>query len=108
MGKTAKIISLPFPKGKVIQEIQRIAVEESGKVFFLDHAEMRMVEREITTRHIFKVLRHADTISDPKWITKEERGWRCVFKRITAGKSVEAVVKLVERDGNCCLIITVY
>jgi len=104
-----KIISLPRTcKKEVIQEIQRIAISETGKVYFLDHAVMRMVEREITSRHVFKVLRHGTVISGPEWSTNMETGWKCVFKRITAGKSIEVVVKLVDRNGNDCLIITVY
>lgn len=104
-----EVIKLPqIRKEDVIEKIREIAQEETGRVFFLDHAEMWMKEQEITRRQIFKVLRHGDLMKGPEWSTKHERGWKCEFRRITAGECVHIAVKLVEREDMFCMIITVY
>jgi|SRR5690606_11602447 len=95
-------------KEHAVSEIQRIAQDDTGKIFILDHAHMRMIERGITTRQILKVLRHGEVIDGPTWVADKERGWKCEFKRISAGECLHVIAKLTERGDNCCLIITVY
>jgi len=84
MESTPTVISLPtIKKERVVEEIRRIAQEDTSNVFFINHALMRMKEREITNRQALKVLRHGDLVDGPEWSTKNERGWKCKFKRIT-------------------------
>jgi len=103
------VVTLPtFTRNTAVKEIQRLAQEETERVHVLDHAHMRMIEREITLRQVLKVLRHGDLVTGPEWSTEGEEGWKCNFRRITAGESIEVVAKLIERDGVRCLIVTAY
>lgn len=103
------VISLPFiKKEQVEEEIRRIAHEATECVIKLDHAIDRMEQRDITDRHIFNVLRLGERIDNIDWNTDKERGWKCTFRRITAGKNVTVATKLVKRDKNTCLIVTVF
>ena len=103
------VIGFPFiKKTEVEAEIRRIAKESTIDLVFLDHARDRMEYREITDRQALNVLRLGDRDSDIIWDTKQERGWKCTFKRVTAGIEVTVATKLVKREENTCLIITVF
>jgi hypothetical protein len=110
LTKSDPVLSLPqIPKKDAVKVIREIAFSNTERVYVLDHAHMRMLERNITLRQIFKVIRHGDVVDGPEWSTDEEKGWKCVFKRITAGDCIEVVVKLVEREGaDSCLVVTAY
>ena len=102
------VAKLPIiKKCDVDLEIRRLATGVSGRFFFTEHAEMRLIERDITRRQVFNVVRSGKLIEDPVWDTENERGWKCRYNWITAGASVTVVVKLVERnDGHYDLVIT--
>ena len=103
------IVTLPFiARDKVEDEIRRIAKEATIDIVKLDHAIDRMVQREITDRQILNVLRRGERISGVTWNTDKERGWKCTFRRITAGANVTVATKLVRRDKTTCLIVTVF
>lgn len=101
-------IELPIPSNQVESEVRRIAQHESFKVFTLDHAKMRMIQRDISIRQIIRVLCDGALTQAPSWDTEKEKGWRCVFAGVTAGIKVTVVVKLVKRNGHACLIVTTY
>lgn len=103
------ILSLPFiSKDKVEDEIRRIANTSTINLVKLDHAISRMDEREITDRQILNVLKLGERTADIIWDTDKERGWKCSFRRITAGINITVATKLVQRDETTCLIITVF
>jgi len=106
----AKIAKLPIiKKCDADQEIRRLATGLSGRFYFTAHAEMRLLERDITKRQVFNVVRNGNLVGDPVWDIDKECGWKCRYNWITAGASVTAVVKLVERsDGHCDLVITTF
>ncbi len=109
MMKNAQMISFPKTSlAKVVPTIQQIAKERTAAVIFLDHAEMRMQERNVSRKQVLQVIRHGDPIGKAEWNTDKERGWVCKFTRITAGVRLGVVAKLVERkDEHSVLIITV-
>ncbi len=103
------VVALPFiQRDQVEKEIRRIATESTINMVKLDHAIDRMIEREITDRQILNVLRSGEQLSPAAWNTEKERGWKCKFRRITAGVNVTVVAKLVQRDETTCLIVTVF
>jgi len=104
------IANLPIiNKNDVDGEIRRLATGVSGRFYFTAHAEMRLLERDITKRQIFNVVRSGDLVEGPVWDIKQESGWKCRYNWITAGVSITAVIKLVERsDGHCDLVITAF
>lgn len=107
MGKVANLPTIK--KCDADAEIRRLATGVSGRFYFTAHAEMRLLERDITKRQIFNAVRDGDLIGDPVWDTDKESGWKCRYNWITAGAGVTAVVKLVERtDGHCDLVITAF
>lgn len=104
-----KVVSLPaVPKNGAAAEIQRIAREETENMFALPHAQNRMIERGILFRQVLNVLRDGDLVSGPIWDPDKEQGWRCRFRRITAGFRVDIVAKLVERGDTCVLVVTAF
>ena len=106
----AKVAKLPkFKKCEADDEIRRLATGVSGRFYFTDYTEMRLLERDITKRQVFNTVRHGKLQGDPVWDTEKEAGWKCRYNWITAGASVTAVVKLVERSGgHCDLVITAF
>lgn len=109
MGRPMSTVKqLPkIKKDQVLDEIQRIAGEFSGQVLFTDHAEDRMIERNITKRQVFNVLRDGSLDQGPEWETQNGGGWVCRIGWITAGKHIFVVVKLTENDdGLCDIVIT--
>ena len=104
------VAKLPIiKKCDVDSEIRRLATGISGRFFFTEHAEMRMIERDITKRQVFNVVRNGKIIEDPVWENNNEKGWKCRYNWITAGASVTVVVKLLERDdGHCDLVVTAF
>ena len=104
-----KIVSLPtISKGDVEEEIRKIAKADSENVVLLDHAIDRMEQRDINSMQVFRVLRSGERVSDIEWDTEQERGWKCAFRKTTAGCSVTVVAKLVERGESTCLVVTVF
>jgi hypothetical protein len=109
MAKKSNISLLPWiTKEKALPEIRRIATEETESLIILDHARDRQQQREVTDRQILNVLKNGELTGQFEWDTQEERGWKCKLSRITAGDHVSVIAKLVQRDGNKCLIITVW
>ncbi len=103
------VVALPFiSRDEVEGEIRRIAKDSTSDLVKLDHAIDRMAQREITDRQILNVLRLGERVSDITWNTDKERGWKCTFRRITAGVNVTVATKLVKRDIATCLIVTVF
>lgn len=103
------VIALPFiSRDKVREEVKRIASEESQNLDFLDHAILRMNEREVTTRQVFNVLKNGEQIGDISWCTDNEKGWRCRLSRVTAGSKITVVAKVVQRKDVTCLVVTAW
>ena len=94
---------------EVVEQIQSIARDHTERVIVLDHARLRMIEREISYIQVLRVISDGHPVSDIKWSDKKETGWRCQFRRITAGNEIDVAVKLVVRDGEYAdLIVTVF
>lgn len=106
----SSVVQLPrLRKVDVDAEIRRLATGVSGRFFFTQHAEMRMVERNITKRQVFNVVRDGKLLEEPVWDSEIEEGWKCRYNWITAGVGITVVVKLLERsDGHCDLVITAF
>jgi hypothetical protein len=109
MPKKRNISLLPWiTKEKALPEIRRIASQETESLIILNHARDRQQLRDVTDRQILNVLKNGELTGQFEWDTQDERGWKCKLSRITAGDHVSVIAKLVERDGNKCLIITVW
>jgi len=102
-------VAFPFIlANQVEEEVRRIATSSTKDLVLLDHALDRMDQRDISMRQILNVLKNGDRVSDFRWDTQEEKGWKCTFRRVTAGAQVTVAVKLVKREENTCLVVTVY
>lgn len=102
------IVCLPMSKERVREEIRILATTMSGSIFLLDHAEMRMLEREINRRQVFNVLCLGDQIGQIEWDTVVQSGWKCKLNRMIAGDSITVVAKLIQGEENHCLVVTVW
>ena len=109
MSMTDNLLSLPFiGANQVESEIRKIVTGSSQNVIFLDHAAMRMQEREITSKQVFNVLKNGELKDSPKWNTEKSKGWKCSFVTVTAGVKVTVVAKLTKEKEQMCLIVTVF
>ncbi len=102
------VAQLPrIKKCNVDREIRRLATGTMGRFYILEHTEMRMLERDITRKQVYNVVRSRKLVKGPEWCSKIEDGWLCSYNWITAGVSLTVVVKLVERiEGLCDIVIT--
>jgi len=98
-----------------VEEIRRIALLESHRLFFSDHVEMRMIEREINRTQVCRVLASGHLKGRPQWETDQrtsERGWKCRFQGISAGTRITAIAKLIlagsDTDEPPAVVITVF
>ena len=108
----------PMPMMKpdeAVAEIRRVAEAETHRLFFSDHAEMRMIEREITRTQICRILASGRIQNEPNWETDSrtgESGWKCRFQGISAGARITVVSKLIlvgtDSDVPPVLLITVF
>lgn len=108
----------PMPMMKpddAVEEIRRIAKAETHRLFFSHHAEMRMIEREITRTQVCRILSTGRMQGDPNWETDQrtgESGWKCRFHGISAGARITTVAKLIlagaDSDDPPVLLITVF
>ena len=104
-----KLVSLPTPKSDAVTEIQRIAREDDGHVYFTPHADERMIERDISRLQVTRTICNGHVADGPEWCTESEKGWKCRFRWISAGARINVVVKLIDRtDGQCDLVVTAW
>ncbi|MDT8322153.1 MAG: DUF4258 domain-containing protein, partial [Xanthomonadales bacterium] len=93
------VTPLPMMKpDEAVEEIRRIAKEQTHRLYFSDHAEMRMIEREITRTQVRRILANGELQDQPHWETDKrtsESGWKCTFHDISAGARITAVAKLI-------------
>lgn len=95
-------------KSDAIQRIAEIAERDTGSVFFSDHCEMRMQERDIRRRQVMQVLRQGLLIGEVEWNTEHESGWKVRLKRIASGEEITVVAKLIEREADCVVAVTTF
>lgn len=88
--------------------IAEIAKQSTGDIFFSDHCEMRMIERQITLRQVLQVLRRGEIVGDVAWNTDKERGWKMKLKCVAAGSEIVVVAKLIEREQECVIALTTF
>lgn len=111
-----KVIPIPMMRpDDAVAEIRRIAEAETHRLFFSDHAEMRMIQRKITRTQVCRILSAGKVQGDPVWETDQrtqESGWKCRFHGISAGARITAMAKLVLAGPNSneppVLVITVF
>lgn len=106
----SKVIELPFcPQGEAAQKMRDIAARIGEAFVPTVHAEMRMKEREISRRQVQRTVASGELVEAPIWDTESgEKGWKAKFKHCTAGQQVTVVAKLVQRNNETCLVITVW
>jgi len=95
-------------KADVFNTIRSIVKQDTEKIDILVHARMRMLEREITIRQVYKVLEFGELAGEVIWDPNGEKGWKCKLSRMVAGESVTVIAKLVQREASTCLVVTVW
>lgn len=100
---------------EAVEEIRRIAQKETHRLFFSDHVEMRMIEREINRTQVCRILATGQLKDKPQWETDQrtsQAGWKCQFNGISAGSRITAVAKLIlagaDSDEPPAVVITVF
>ncbi|MDT8383098.1 MAG: DUF4258 domain-containing protein [Gammaproteobacteria bacterium] len=93
----------PESARRVISDIAKT----SGRVFFTDHAEERMQERQITRAQVLRCLRSGRIIEGPAKGQNDD--WTFLMEVISAGDIIKTAAALgFDSDGNRIVVITVY
>ena len=100
---------------EAVEEIRRIAQKETHRLFFSDHVEMRMIEREINRTQVGRILATGQLKGKSQWETDQrtsQAGWKCRFNGVSAGTRITAVAKLIlagtDSDEPPAVVITVF
>ena len=83
----------------------RASAPLSKNVGHADHARETMVERDISSRQVWEVLKGGSVIKDPEWDSEHE-DWICLVRRRTSGRTVTVIVALEEK--NKMTVVTTY
>ena len=102
------VLKLPSPKADAESMIREIAKNHTRQLAIMDHARLRMIERDVTDKQLFLCIIDGELIKGPTWDRKEEPGWKCTFKRHCSGASLRVGCKLVEREEGKVLVLTVF
>ncbi|WP_263081559.1 DUF4258 domain-containing protein [Endozoicomonas sp. Mp262] len=98
----------PLTRQSAKKIIKELAKKYSSRVKFGKHARERMIERNITNRQVFEVLR-----SDHSFFTEEPHptpkgNWKFNLQGFAAGATVEVVVDLKRHDEDpTAFVVTV-
>lgn len=69
------------------------------------HAIGRMLERDISMRLVWEVVKSGRVVKDPKW-DDEHGDWTCEVQRRVSGRNVTAVIAL--ENKNKMTVVTTY
>ena len=106
----AEIVPIGQPKPKppptlseLVQRVHELAKDSDNIGFLSPHAQMRMQQRGITMRLVLETLRKGEGISGP---TKDQYGdWRIKLRRHVAGRRVQVVVAVMEKEFSVVTVI---
>jgi hypothetical protein len=99
-----------FPKvqqGSVVT-VMRETARDSGRVFYTVHAEERMVERNITRRHVERCIAEGQLNGAPEWLADHE-SWRVeLILRVAGVRLCVAAVLEEDEEGHQVVVITAF
>ena len=78
---------------------------QAEEISWTTHAKQRMLERNVTSRDVLRVLQAGHEVEGP--IRNEKMNWTCTFAGNSAGVGVQVVAVLVEEGNETCLVVTV-
>ena len=101
MGMT--VYSLPLTNTKALR-IVREAATDSARVFFVEHARLRMRQRRISVADVLACLR-SGRITEP--VHQDIRGrWKCALAGIVSGQHVTVATGFQwDSTAECFLIV---
>jgi len=103
----AKMIAMPSPLDKAVDEIRKLA-EDSVNIFFVGHASSQMTDRGIIQTQVIECLRRGVVVEGPAWDTYQQKGWKVTMESFCAGRSIGVAAKLVEEGDSHILVITAF
>lgn len=103
MSRLAKI---PLRQNELVRLVKETAAD-SANVFFSQHVQQRLVERDISTIEVIECLRHGNIVEGP---AQSPRGsWTFKVSRFCSGQSISVAGALeIDEDGNQIIVITTY
>ena len=97
----SKVVVFPKPENppesleELVRRTQELAKNSENVYWDNPHVQLRMKQRNVTTRQIFDVLRNGKGIDGPN--LDQYGTWRIKLKRYSAGRVVQVVV-VVKKD----------
>jgi hypothetical protein len=98
---TGQIVPFPTPDkppelDALVRRVREMALDSANIEWDHPHLRDRMAERTLTMRHALEVLRNGRAISGP---TLDDYGdWRIKMTRKVAGRKVQVVVAVTEKN----------
>lgn len=100
------VVAFDLSPAKAKEQIAEIA-KNSGRVFFTDHAEERMIKRKITRKQVHCCLKHGVVIENP--VRDLYGDWKVTLETLSAGDPITVVAVLrKDKKGELILVITSY
>jgi hypothetical protein len=90
-----------------VEEAIRQTAAVSERVFISNHAEERMIERQVTLPQVLHCLRSGTFIEGPTLDSYKQIGYKATMQQICAGDLVQVALKLIEQDQGHIIVITV-
>ena len=106
MGRKTNVLELdltPVHAKRILEDV----AQESGRVYFTNHAEERMIERNITRHQVLRCLKHGNIIEGP--CRNINGNWQLSIHVFSAGENITVVAALnKDKSGNYIIVITAY
>ena len=90
---------------KEVEEAIRRAAAFSERVFITQHAEKRMIERQVTLTQVLRCLRSGVFVEGPTLDSYQQIGHKATMQQVCAGSVIQVALKLV--DQGQIIVITV-
>lgn len=91
---------------KVEKTIRQTAAV-SEQVFLTQHAEQRMIERQVTMTQVLQCLRTGVFVEGPTLDSYQQTGYKATMQQVCAGDLINVALKLVGLGKTHIIVITV-
>lgn len=88
-----------------LQKLIRKSAENTSLIVVTEHAEQRMLQRDIGLTEVYDVLRYG-SIERPWQINEEHGSVECRMERYVGGRNLIVIVALADEDPDLVVVTT--
>lgn len=86
-----------------LQKLIRKSAEDTSLIVITEHAELRMLQRDIGLTEVYDVLRWGQ-IERPWHISEEHESVECRMERYVGGRNLIVIVALADEDPDLVVV----